>query len=256
MIQIAPSAFEDTLGIVEKSDIAANAIHEGQFVVWKGHLYIASSNIAVGDTLSLSNLDAVSTGGFNNFVKGTDEAVVQNGDTASTNISANEYVLYKGLLYKTITAITAGETFTGNNLRSVDSDAGYMNTIGSYITGTNATSLSVASSTETTISSLTLSGGGRWLLFGGFTYVSNGMDGNNQAGWIRYTTSSTGAANRGSIVGGTIIRNKAYNSGGISMVGMINISSSSTYYILLNAYQTSGSSQTAASVTLVAVRLR
>ena len=255
MIQIAPSAFEDTLGIVEKADTAANIIHEGQFVVWKGHLYIASSNIAVGDTLSLSNLDTVSTGGFNNFVKGSSEAIIQNGDTASRNISANEYVLYKGLLYKTITAITAGETFTGNNLRSVDSNAGYMNTVGSYISGTS-TGSSVATGTETTVATIKIEGGGRWLLFGGFCFSSNDMDGKNQAGWIRYSTSETGAANRGSVVLGTVIRNKAYGSGGINTCGMINISSSSPYYILLSAFQTSGSTQTVSLLSLTAVRVR
>lgn len=67
MYHIAPSAFEDALGIVEKTDTAVNSITTGQFVVWKGHLQVATDDISPGDTLSASNLTAVSGGGFNNL---------------------------------------------------------------------------------------------------------------------------------------------------------------------------------------------
>lgn len=67
MYHIAPSAFEDALGIVEKTDTAVNSITTGQFVVWKGHLQVATDDISPGDTLSASNLAAVSGGGFNNL---------------------------------------------------------------------------------------------------------------------------------------------------------------------------------------------
>lgn len=75
MYHIAPSAFEDALGIVEKTDTATHNIETGKFVIWKGHLVVATDDISIGDTLSSTNLDAVVGGGFNNL--GGDEP----GDT-------------------------------------------------------------------------------------------------------------------------------------------------------------------------------
>ena len=65
---VTPSIFDDTVAIVEKTDTATHAIAEGKYVVWKGHLTKASSAISVGDTLSSSNLTAVSDGLANNVV--------------------------------------------------------------------------------------------------------------------------------------------------------------------------------------------
>lgn len=67
MYHIAPSAFEDALGIVEKTDTATHSIETGKFVIWKGHLVVATDDISIGDTLSSTNLDAVVGGGFNNL---------------------------------------------------------------------------------------------------------------------------------------------------------------------------------------------
>ena len=50
------------LGIVEDTNTATHAIAAGQYVIWKDELYMASSAIAVGDTLSSSNLTAISSG--------------------------------------------------------------------------------------------------------------------------------------------------------------------------------------------------
>lgn len=52
-------------GIVQNSNTATQNIKKDQYVIWKGELYTASVNIATGETLSLSNLDPVSDGGFN-----------------------------------------------------------------------------------------------------------------------------------------------------------------------------------------------
>ena len=56
---------EERDGIVQTGDTATQNITKDQYVVWKGELYTASVNIAIGETLSLSNLDPVSDGGFN-----------------------------------------------------------------------------------------------------------------------------------------------------------------------------------------------
>lgn len=53
------------LGYVELTNQATHNITAGSYVVWKGILYKANSNITIGDTLSNTNLTAVNDGGFN-----------------------------------------------------------------------------------------------------------------------------------------------------------------------------------------------
>ena len=66
-----PTAFEKisdpngNIGIVQNTNIATQNITKGQYVIWKGALYTASSAIASGATLSGSNLTAVTGGGLN-----------------------------------------------------------------------------------------------------------------------------------------------------------------------------------------------
>lgn len=55
------------LGIVENTNTATHTIAAGQYVIWKGLLYTASSAIPSGTTLSSSNLTAVSSGGLNSL---------------------------------------------------------------------------------------------------------------------------------------------------------------------------------------------
>lgn len=59
-------AEEHTVAIVQKGATATRNISKGQYVVWNGSLYIASTNIANGDTLSTStNLTLYNDGGLN-----------------------------------------------------------------------------------------------------------------------------------------------------------------------------------------------
>lgn len=72
------------IGIVEETDIATHAIASDQYVIWKGELYKASTAIAVGTTLSLSNLTQITDGAVNDvfdFVSHVDT------DTVITNLS-------------------------------------------------------------------------------------------------------------------------------------------------------------------------
>ena len=90
-----------TVGIVEDGNTATQAISAGQYVIWKGDLYTADSNISSGETLASSggskNLTAVSGGGLNSlnskidkFKGQQDPLAVQAGtitaETATTNI--------------------------------------------------------------------------------------------------------------------------------------------------------------------------
>ena len=63
------------IGIVETGDTATHNISKGQYVIWKGSLYTASAVIAAGDTLSVSNLTAVSNGGLNSLAEDCPEIV-------------------------------------------------------------------------------------------------------------------------------------------------------------------------------------
>lgn len=57
------------LAIVEDTDTATHAIGYHQYVVWKGNLYRASAVIAIGDTLSSTNLETLSQGGLNGIIE-------------------------------------------------------------------------------------------------------------------------------------------------------------------------------------------
>lgn len=68
-------ADQSTLAIVETGDTCTHTggIAQGQYMIWKGELYTADSNIAVGTTFASSgggkNLTAVVDGGLNSQIK-------------------------------------------------------------------------------------------------------------------------------------------------------------------------------------------
>ena len=57
------------IGIVEDTDTASQAIASNKYVIWKGDVCKSTSAISEGDTLSSSNLSAV-TGGVGNDLAG------------------------------------------------------------------------------------------------------------------------------------------------------------------------------------------
>lgn len=50
------------IAIVEDTDTATHNITRDSLVIWKGELYVVKSTISIGDTLSSSNLGAISNG--------------------------------------------------------------------------------------------------------------------------------------------------------------------------------------------------
>lgn len=58
---------ENNVAIIEDTDIATHTIPTGFYVLWKGVLYTASSDITPGTTLSSYNLSLVTDGGFNSL---------------------------------------------------------------------------------------------------------------------------------------------------------------------------------------------
>ncbi len=78
------------IAIVEDGDTATHSIASGKYVVWKGDLYKASTAIAIGTTLSTSNLTAVSDGGLNEINGNFSELfIIDKGESASTTIQGN-----------------------------------------------------------------------------------------------------------------------------------------------------------------------
>lgn len=59
---------KDSIAYVEDTNTATNNIPAGSAVLWKNEAYIAATNIAIGDTLSSTNLTAVSTGFINTLI--------------------------------------------------------------------------------------------------------------------------------------------------------------------------------------------
>lgn len=65
--EVAGKADQELLGYREDGNTASRTIADGSFVVWKGGLYKASASIPQGTAFSLSNLTAVTSGGFNDL---------------------------------------------------------------------------------------------------------------------------------------------------------------------------------------------
>ena len=86
----AIAKLKSDLGIVEDGDTATHAISEGQYVIWKGDLYIASSAISIGVTLSASNLTACSNGGLN-VLSEKKEYTISKVSNKVSNFSINCY---------------------------------------------------------------------------------------------------------------------------------------------------------------------
>lgn len=82
-VDTAITATKSDLGIVEDGNTATHSITAGQYVIWKGNLYTASSAIATGTTLSTSNLTAVSNGGLNSL----NEQIANISTTGTTQLS-------------------------------------------------------------------------------------------------------------------------------------------------------------------------
>lgn len=100
------------IGIVENTNTATHNISAGQYVIWKGDLYTASSAISSGATLSSANLTAVSGGGLNALNSKITTAVKQLEVTASDSLAtfANQY--YNGYSFGLVLFTCAGNLAT------------------------------------------------------------------------------------------------------------------------------------------------
>ena len=115
--------------------------------------------------------------------------------------------------------------------------------IGTILTGTNATSLSVANETYSDICTVTVTPG-KWVIVGGHRWETNftGVC----AGSIRYGTGTD-------TLPGTTTRYNVGNGGGVNMTGILSCSENTS--VRLTAYQNSGSAKTASYVSLKAIKI-
>jgi hypothetical protein len=75
------------IGIVENTNTATHNISAGQYVIWKGELYVASDAISSGATLSNANLTAVTGGGLNAL---NSKLTRKSKQISSISVSAND----------------------------------------------------------------------------------------------------------------------------------------------------------------------
>lgn len=80
-LQSEHEQLKSDIGIVEDGNAAVHAIAEGQYVIWKGNLYVANIDIAIGTTLS-----AESNGNLTEKTKGLGEDVAKINNKISTII--------------------------------------------------------------------------------------------------------------------------------------------------------------------------
>ena len=79
------------LAFVETTNTAVHNIPDGDFVVWKGALYRANGDITAGDTLSVSNLTAVTNGGLNVLLDYTTDTIT----AISTAVTITQGAVYR-----------------------------------------------------------------------------------------------------------------------------------------------------------------
>ena len=93
---------KDNMAYVENGNLATNNIPSGSYVIWKNNVYKSSNTIAIGDTLSGSNLTAISEGGFTNKIQ---------SDIVDLQNKVNPWTTYAA------TTATAGSKFSLNTSR-------------------------------------------------------------------------------------------------------------------------------------------
>lgn len=131
----APAMPYDKLGIPQDGDIASKAIPSGRYVIWKGESYFSKTDIAIGDTLSSSNLLHIDDGIINEIMrrKVSDKqlAWVEDGDVATHAIWYGQFVIWKEKLHTADRAISVGESLyaSGGDKNLTASEHGGLNSI-------------------------------------------------------------------------------------------------------------------------------
>ena len=114
------------LAIVENGNNATHAIGYHQYVAWKGNLYRATAVIAIGDTLSASNLESLSEGGLNALIERHTASPTPNTAYITIPSIADRNVIYKeGDHCKICVDFTVGNNAVPAFTKLYDIPAGY-----------------------------------------------------------------------------------------------------------------------------------
>lgn len=121
-VQQSLSAVKSDIGIVEDGNTATHTIAAGQYVIWKGALYIASAAIPSGTTLSTSNLTAVSDGGLNSLnANFTDNQYSTSGlYTSNCSIDAGGYHKFGKMVIVNLRIVANASSFDVTGLPAYD----------------------------------------------------------------------------------------------------------------------------------------
>ena len=92
---------KDCIAIVENGTTASVNIAEGQYVIWQSHAYKAVTNISAGDTLSSTNLSALTAGTVNDLnEKISNLFVVETVQFAMASSTNNELIIRSEVMSK------------------------------------------------------------------------------------------------------------------------------------------------------------
>lgn len=214
------------------------------------------------DYYNILTLQIAAVLGISNF-----KYMIANEESTSTATMAHavgDYFILDNILYITTSAIAIGETIIpGTNceaavigddltevkdtLNQLDDDVDAVETalsnIGTVVAGTNAASLEVTPNTYTPVSSLVLDAG-TWILLAGNQWSSS---------FTELCIAELFYPGIGAVPGTTIRYGGVGSGGGVQTSAILQLSSQTT--IGYRVYQTSSSSKTASSVSLIAIRI-
>lgn len=154
------------LAIIENTNTATHNIVKGHFVCWKGKLYIATSNISISDTLSVSNLTPVSNGGLNDlqehiFIFPGTVLTSDTAETVAASISGGQQDLHFSIPVQKNLEYVNTATLTNLVGSFRHAGGGYVNGL-SYDYLANATDKSLTIDKQAGMIKVKISNSGKW----------------------------------------------------------------------------------------------
>lgn len=135
-----------TVGIVEDGDTATQNISKGQYVIWKGALYVASAAIASGATLSTSTNLTAKSSGLGEEVRGLSDQIGNIGKVlttdsitpSTTNKTITDFSKYSLFMANMVSnsnssGVAVGYRFNSGNVRFAGTTADTTNAVQSLM---------------------------------------------------------------------------------------------------------------------------
>lgn len=263
------------ISYVEDTDTAVHAISSGYFVIWKGSIAVATSNISIGDTLSNSNLQLLDEGVANKIqsnIDALDPYFVRTRSATGVTTVNNSYIYgvylfngssvtglpdssnwwrFVGMGTCQIASLYSSSALQRTYIRSYQNNVwaswtDMNNQIGTLKNGTFDTT-SVATTTNTYVASIELPANSIWIVTGGYDYTTSFTQAATT--WIAYGTDNA-------VVTGSIVRSTGANGGGFNVNTIVSCGVSSGMTVKLAVHQSSGSTRTIKNYRFSAVRIK